>query len=409
MCLTTLLIWRLKVYYEKERVKFLAKFCSFLGSAPDNFDLSEVIIDGKLHSLKKVISHDLDVMYIHKACVIGDSKDSNTPLRRHSISDCPGFYYLTKPGAISNDELDKLFRRCIDDDGYIIGRRILEESKKHLNSKVFSTATDCKTQASEIVVENDDSARSNENENFEENDLPLIASQNNVTESIKGKISAKECTGKIPSVNLGQIGQKISNQVNCQCSHCKKPSLVSGPSVCVDFGGGFEFANAKEKSGYNMPRLMAVIKAMEEAKNASQKRSSEDEDDRYGPRYKSFDMVDAFPLSSWPAEALSFLTRKRKSSWPNAVMLKELRNCECFLVCKGVPLLQNSDKMFRLSFSEAEILLSKWVSEALRVYYRWSKLLLKMHLSSPKILSSYHFKTMIFRSRLRRHFQRCPS
>ena len=391
-----LLIWRLKVYYEKERVKLLAKFCFFLGRAPDNFDLKEVIIDGKLHSLKKVISHDLDVMYIHKPCLIGDSKDSNTPLRRHPISDYPGFYYLTKPGTISNDKLDKLFRRCIDDDGYIIGRRILEESKKHLNSKVFSTATDCKTHASEIVVENGDSARSNENANFEENNLPLIASQNNVTESIKGKVSAKECTGKIASVNLGQIGQMLINQVNCQCSHCKTPSLVSSPSISVDFGGGFEFVNAERESRYNMPRLMAVIMAMEEAKKASQKRSSEDEDDRYGPRYKSCDMVNVFPLSSWPAEALSFSTTERKSSWPNAVMLKELRNCERFLVCKGVPLLQNSDKMVHLSFSEAEILLSKWVPEALRVYYRWSKLLFKMHLSSTKILSSYHFKTMFF-------------
>ena len=107
-------------------------------------------------------------------------------------------------------------------------------------------------------------------------------------------------------------------------------------------------------------------------------------------------MVNAFPLSSWPAEALSFLNRARKSSWQNAVMLKELRNCGCFLVCKGVPLLQNSDKMFRLSFSEAKLLLSKWVPEVLRVYYRWSKLLLKMHLSPPKILSCIISKLCFF-------------
>ena len=368
----------------------------FLGSAPDNFDLSEIIIDGKLHSLKKVISHDFDVMYIHKPCLIGDSNDSNAPLKRHPISDYPEFYYLTKPGTVSSDKLDKLFRRCINDNGYIIAKCILEKRKKHLNSKVFSTATDCKTQASGIAVENDDSAKSNGNANFEENDLPLITSQNNVKESIKRKVSAKEGTGKTPSLNLGQIGQMLTNQANCQGSHCKSPSLISGPSVCVGFDGGFEFVNAKGEFEYNMPRLMAAIKAMEEAKKASQKSSSEDDDDRYGPRYKSFDMVNAFPLSSWPAEALSFLNRARKSSWQNAVMLKELRNCGCFLVCKGVPLLQNSDKMFRLSFSEAKLLLSKWVPEALRVYYRWSKLLLKMHLSPPKILSCIISKLCFF-------------
>ena len=338
--------------------------------------------------MKKVISHDLDIMYVHKPCVIGDSKDSNTPLRRHPISDYPGFFYVTKTGKISNDKLDFLFTNCASGDGYIIGRYILEESEKHENSKDFTNATDLV--AFEISTENEDATESMNVANLKGNYLPR-----NMGEKIIEKISAKGGTVKVTPVNLDQI---LNNQNHSQSSHGERhPSMfsISGPSVCVDLGVGIEFMNTQNESGYCISRFMAVLKEIEEEKRKTKIKSLKN-DKKYGPRYKSYDIVNAFPLSSWPTEASAFLSRRRKSNWPNAVMLKELRNSSCYLVCKGVPSVESCDKMFRLSFSEAELLLSRWVPDKLRVYYRWSKLLLKMHLSSPKILSSYHFKTMFF-------------
>ena len=337
-------------------------------------------------------------MYVHKPCLIGDSKDSNTPLRRHPISDYPGFFYVTKPGKISNDKLDLLFTNCTGVDGYIIGRHILEECEKFENSKLITYATklqNLKFTALEVSKENDNATKSKNTANFKVNDLPFVTTKTGMGENIREIISAKVGTVKVTPVNLDQI---LGNQNHSQLFHGERdPSVVSisGPSVFVDLGVGFEFMNTQDESGYCMSRFIAGLKEREEAKGRTQRKSLEN-DNKQWPRYKSYDIVNAFPLSSWPAEASAFLSRRRKSNWPNAIMLKEIRNSNCYLVCKGIPLIENCDKLFRLSFSEAELLLSKWVPDKLRVYYRWSKLLLKMHLSSPKILSSYHFKTMFF-------------
>lgn len=321
-------------------------FVFILGSAPDGFDLSEVIINGILHSLKEVINHDLDIMYVYKACVVGENKQDNTPMLRSEIPEFPGFCFVSKVGKIENENLDLLFEKFVGGDGHIVSRHLLEEILRNVLS------------SSDI--------RRNE------------------------KLNAKILCFEQCSANL-EMENVLCEAIGSICSHDNedvKP-LLTGPSLCVP--GGFEFVDAT---------LFSSLKAIKETKYESSGNSFSKEEEsfgkKYAPRYKSFDMVTALPLSSWPVEASEFFTRERKSGSPNASVLEELKNSDCYLVCKGNPLCKDTDKMFRLSFSEAELIISRNVSDSFRICYRWAKLLLKMHLSSPKVLSSYHVKTMLF-------------
>ena len=67
-------------------------------------------------------------------------------------------------------------------------------------------------------------------------------------QKITEKISAKRGTVKVTPVNLDQI---LNNQNHSQLSHGEiHPSvvLISGPSVCVDLGFGFELMNTQDES-----------------------------------------------------------------------------------------------------------------------------------------------------------------
>ena len=116
-------------------------------------------------------------MYVRKARLIGDGNDSNTPLRRHPISDYPGFFYVTKQGKISNDKLDLLFTNCTGVDGYIIGRCILEESEKNENSKDITNAADLKIAALGVSIESNDATKSKNAANFKGDDLPFVTTK----------------------------------------------------------------------------------------------------------------------------------------------------------------------------------------------------------------------------------------
>ena len=60
-----------------------------------------------------------------------------------------------------------------------------------------------------------------------------------------------------------------------------------------------------------MSVFIAGLKKLEEAKRTQIK--SLDNDNKYEPRCKSYDIVNAFPLFSWPVEASAFLSRPRKT------------------------------------------------------------------------------------------------
>ena len=62
------------------------------------------------------------------------------------------------------------------------------------------------------------------------------------------KISAKRDTVKVIPVDLDQI---LNNQNHSQLSHGERhPSvvLISGPTICVELGFGFELMNTQDES-----------------------------------------------------------------------------------------------------------------------------------------------------------------
>ena len=130
----------------------------------------------------------------------------------------------------------------------------------------------------------------------------------------------------------------------------------------------------------------------------------------------SFDFVLALDWNEWPICARVWITRDRK--WPDQTVVAEIINSGVYLVPKaskyGDPELE-----WRISFSKAEKMLFSRFPKPRGEYvfpdgrkitydhllipnascriecYRILKEMFKEHLSIPKILSSYHLKTIM--------------
>ena len=326
-------------------------------------------------------------MYVQKPCIIGECKEERTPLVRQLIPEFPGFYCVLKQGKIKNENLDFLFERCIDENGYIVSRKLLEECER---KQYFERDTTKIAMAVAPSIHTGDSATKElrvDGEsylNLVEKDrgkslMTFPPNNDDIAAHEIDQMSMEDPEAASPRVATGSFNQS------------EEESYITGPSICMELKKGFEFIDAEKNSTSCVSRILTSLNAIKEAKS-----KEHPGDETYTARYRSFDMVISFPLSSWPSEALAFFTRERKSGWPDTLLLKEIEKTNCYLVCKGIPLSKDFDRMFRLSFSEAELLISKNVPEKLRDCYRWTKLLLKIHLSSPKILASYHVKTMFF-------------
>ena len=326
-------------------------------------------------------------MYVQKPCIIGECKEESTPLVRQLIPEFPGFYFVSKQGKIKNENLDFLFESCIDENGYIVSQKLPEECerKQYFERDTTNTAmADVPSTHTGDLAKEELRIDHNSYLNLDEKDrgkkrMIVVPNNYDMTTHVTDQISIEDPEAASPRVTTGSFNQS------------DKESYITGPSICMELKKGFEFIDAEKNSSSCVSRILSSLNAVKEGKSTEYL-----DDETYTARYRSFDMVISCPLSSWPSEALAFLTRERKSGWPDIPLLKEIEKTACYLVCKGNPLSKDFDRMFRLSFSEAELVISKSVPEKLRDCYRWTKLLLKIHLSSPKILASYHVKTMFF-------------
>jgi len=121
---------------------------------------------------------------------------------------------------------------------------------------------------------------------------------------------------------------------------------------------------------------------------------------------KSQDLVTCVRCLSWPSQAADWLTRHRSYGWPDSATVDRVVNNGCDVV--GVPHRQcrehelASKLQWRLSFSQAEIvLLNSWmpvqqiVYHMLRVLVKTERLTDVTDGTETNVCSNYHFKTLI--------------
>ena len=110
----------------------------------------------------------------------------------------------------------------------------------------------------------------------------------------------------------------------------------------------------------------------------------------------AIDNVYAIKCSTWPKSAFEWKTRKRLWNWPTASMIKRIVSDGCLLVPVGHRLSSEPNLEWRISFSKAE----KALAQSLTVFQKKAYVLVKMlhreYFSSPKIIATYHLKTILF-------------
>ena len=108
------------------------------------------------------------------------------------------------------------------------------------------------------------------------------------------------------------------------------------------------------------------------------------------------DNVYAIRCSSWPKTASGWETRERRWGWPTASLIKSIVSKGCLLVPVGHKLSSEPQYEWRLSFSVAEKVLAQSLTSFQKKAYILLKILHREYLSSPKIIATYHLKTILF-------------
>ena len=110
--------------------------------------------------------------------------------------------------------------------------------------------------------------------------------------------------------------------------------------------------------------------------------------------FESIDQVFAFRCFS-SRIVKYWLSRERKSNkWPPRHIIESVITKGCVLVPKGQPLSDEFDLMWRVSFSEIEVMLAKTLTREERQCYLVARYLIKD--LEKCVISSYHIKTVFF-------------
>ena len=110
-----------------------------------------------------------------------------------------------------------------------------------------------------------------------------------------------------------------------------------------------------------------------------------------------FDFVPAFKAPGWPMVAQEWIRRERK--WPSQEVIDQILKEGFHLVAKAPKNGGNLECDFRISFANAEFLLSRELNEVQRECYRCLKKFHRAHLSTkPKRLVSFHLKNLFLQT-----------
>ena len=109
------------------------------------------------------------------------------------------------------------------------------------------------------------------------------------------------------------------------------------------------------------------------------------------------DIVQAFKAPGWPMVAQEWMRRQRK--WPSQKVIEQILQEGFHLVAKAPKNGGNLECDFRISFANAEFLLSRELNEVQRECYRCLKKFHRAYLSTkPKSLVSFHLKNLFLQT-----------
>ena len=110
------------------------------------------------------------------------------------------------------------------------------------------------------------------------------------------------------------------------------------------------------------------------------------------------DFVYGLKCSFWPSQGEEWVHRKREHCWPSTAMVSTILAQGCHVVPVGSHNSVLRDFEWRFSFSVAELMLARSLSEKQKLAYSVLKALIKneMKLRGLDVFSSYHLKTSLF-------------
>jgi hypothetical protein len=115
---------------------------------------------------------------------------------------------------------------------------------------------------------------------------------------------------------------------------------------------------------------------------------------------EAFDAAFCFHLYSWPRQAAKWIHRHRTGQWPPDILIDNIVNYGCILVPIGPKEIENSELLWRISFSMAEKQLSHSMNYTQLLCYALLKLSLKNIIDRNDkvqgLMCSYFMKTAVF-------------
>ncbi|XP_076117682.1 uncharacterized protein LOC143085303 [Mytilus galloprovincialis] len=183
------------------------------------------------------------------------------------------------------------------------------------------------------------------------------------------------------NLKISDYGRKMIDRPNCDVDKNIDPDGYL-PNYIFRANWFPEFAKSTEEL-YNMLKM----------KYSEPSDNYENDKDSIGI---SHDFAHTFPCQEWPVAAKNWISRSRPTNWPSEDTIHEITKGGCVLVPTGYPLSVDKEREWRVSFNIHERRLARSWNNIQKTCYCMVLMMLKTHLSTRSILTSYHVKNMMF-------------
>ncbi|KAL5020307.1 hypothetical protein ScPMuIL_003199 [Solemya velum] len=129
--------------------------------------------------------------------------------------------------------------------------------------------------------------------------------------------------------------------------------------------------------------------------------SFQDKRHSYIPDWRTYDVAGpsvniALPISTWPSDALEWITRDRRVDWPKQATISSVVSAGCHAVQYAHMNTSDPKHDFLLHFGLAERILSKDISPMQQYCFFVFSALLHFQMKAGTALSDYHLKTVFY-------------
>ncbi|CAC5425142.1 unnamed protein product [Mytilus coruscus] len=231
------------------------------------------------------------------------------------------------------------------------------------------------------------SPKSDEDQMLQMRDTQVISNADDAT--MAGNKFIMDISNSPPGYTLLRLFKISSNMNMHETKGCRQSCVLLENKI---------YLSSEKYLHYNMGLIANINKFCPPSFQAEFLRNGPCVRLNYRKHGKDSDIAIGLECTSWPRESLEWVTRIRKSNWPNQLLVKKIKQMPCHVLPIGHPESDKCDLEWRFAYILPEQELMWNLNDVQIQCYVIFKTLTKEWLDpiAPDEISSFHLKTILF-------------